>query len=260
MKYLFLAQADDIGALQVAAGLRRRHGSAAVAVVSPEALAMAPEWRHALTPQENSPRLRIESHVRLASGVELGGDELKTIFNRLQIANAPHFHAAVNTDKEYASAELSALWVSWLSGLAAGGVALFNPPQRGALQPGYSRLEWLKLASRAGLSVGPVAVSPLAVNLTERDEDRQNTRLYLLAAGNFQVVLNAPESHSLAGVEEAVRRLQALSSCPLLELRFQASHEGEPNSLLLESVNPFPALIHETARLAVIQMLEEAAE
>ena len=221
---------------------------------------MAPVWRHTLTPQENSPRLRIESHVRLAGGVELARDELKIIFNRLQSASAPHFHAALNTDQEYASAELSALWVSWLSGLAAGGVALFNPPLRGALQPGYSRLEWLKLASQAGLSVGPVAVSPAAVNLTGRDEDRQNARLYLLAAGNVQVALNSPESHNLAGVEEAVRRLQALSGCPLLELTFQASPEGEPNSLPLGSVNPFPALGQETARLAVIQMLEEAAE
>ena len=158
MEFLILAHPDDETALRVAAILRRRHGQEAVGIVSAEALAMAPRFVHTLSSTPGRPGLAIDSAITLASGIALLSGEIRAVFNRLRSSDAPHFSTASNSDREYASAETGALWVSWLAGLQSQGAVVINPVWRGILQAGFSQLEWFKLAAQAGLPVGEIQV------------------------------------------------------------------------------------------------------
>ena len=287
MSYLILAHLDDETALLSAAALRRLHGQESVEVISPEALAMAPRWLHTLTEASKASTpggLQVSTEITLASGRSLTEEGLKVVFNRLRWADPPHFASALAVDREYASAEMSALWVSWLVGLQAQGIRVINPPGQGGLQPTTNRLEWLKVAAQAGLPVAEIYVRRRgSVEFdNEADQSRHDDTqsinqpkrpapTIVLAAGEWIVPLNqyihgevTEKNFLIEELEGKINLLQERSGCRLLELLFTLVSGGAGGQLAdnpawsLVAVNPFPVL---TARLgieAIARMLEEA--
>jgi hypothetical protein len=298
MQFLILTHPDDESALRIAALLRRRHGREAVGVVSAEALAMAPRVVHTLLASPPLPNLAVNTAIELVGGGLLLSGEMRVVFNRLRSSDAPHFSAALASDRLYASAEIGAFWVSWLAGLQAGGTAVINPAGRGgALQPGFSRLEWLNLAAQAGLPVSEYRVDAAGLAVDEfaagaayapegtpaqkpaaPPQAAPRAEQRWLAAGGRTVALDAlvlpllesgerraAAAHftaALDGFAEKVSSLQAASACPLLELTFTAGPlpgGREIEDLRLAAINPFPFITQPEAIFAIVQMLEEAA-
>ncbi len=272
VRFLILAHLEDRGALRVANYLRRRHGNPAVRVVSAEALAMAPRVVHALTMEPGAKKLQIQTEISLASGIVIEADAIGVVFNRLHSADALHFASATPADQEYANFEMSALWVSWLAGLGENGVAVINPPQRGALQPGYSQLEWLKLAAMSGFSIEEVQPN------SERPGRLPDFTQRWLAAGKHLAALESPwlrpdDAQSgrqlrsepkevyfpteIAGYEGRIHRLQALSGCAVFEFWFSKSADRDEAHMV--RIEPFPALNEPSAVSVVAELLEEAS-
>jgi hypothetical protein len=257
MKFLILAETADTLALRVGAWLRREHGAAALGVISPETLALAPRFVYRQAPGEFSPELHIEFEIELASGVQLCTGELGAVFNRLRPPDPPQFRGASPADRQYASAELSALWVSWLEALQSQGTLVVNPPARGALQPAYSRLEWLGLACRAGLPVAAAALGEAERLVRPGDPTMERW----LAAGKRFVHLNEPgvpapdqtilPSAWAEGGLGGLARLQALSNCPLVELSLV---DGA-----IAAIDPFPQASDPLAAAAIAGLLVEGA-
>jgi len=269
VSYLILAHLDDETALLCAAMLRRMHGQDAVDVLSPEALAMAPRWIHTLTaaPQLTSPvGLQVNTEIALASGRLLTDEGIKVVFNRLRWADPPHFTSAAAIDRDYASAEMSALWVSWLAGLQDQGIPVINPPAHGGLQPSSNRLEWLKFAAEAGLPVVRIHVGG-----DGKPTGNSSGGLSILIAGEqilpfvsnsigdvseFQSVLKALQGELTA--------LQKRTGCRLLELRIVPATGTADGNLVddpiwrVAAVNPFPVVRDRAGIEAIVMMLEVA--
>jgi hypothetical protein len=158
--FLVLAHADDRPALRVRAALVRRHGAASVALVSADALALAPVWEHRLWDGEDDDTLR--SVIGLPDGRTLEDATVGVVFNRLRRIEAPHFARAKPADRDYAGAELYSLALSWLASLRA---PVVNPVSTRALfGPERSAVEWLCAFAEAGL-----APRGLAMRTSARD-------------------------------------------------------------------------------------------
>lgn len=71
------------------------------------------------------------------------------MLNRLVAVGPTSLHRAAAADREYASQELYAFWLSWLAALP--GRVLNRPSPQGLSGPWLERTEWLMLAARAGL-------------------------------------------------------------------------------------------------------------
>lgn len=140
---LVLAHLDDTGAVRVFKALRERLGPHGVKLVSSEEIVMAPGWSHAVDPETT------ESSLRLADGGEVHDSALTLVFQRLRYLPMPHFALAAAADRDYATMEMHALVLSWLTGLSC---PVINPPATQGLagrEPGF--LEWMKSAGDAGL-------------------------------------------------------------------------------------------------------------
>ncbi len=273
--FLILAHLDDQTALRTAAALRRRYGTMAVRVVSAEALAMAP--RVIYTQASNPARRDLDSSfdIELVDGARLQTGGIRAVFNRLRQAEALHFAAASEADRQYAGAELSALWVSWLAGLATAGTPVVNRAGQRGLQPGFNQFEWLHLAARAGFPI-----HELQVDSSERSAPAVkpgSATWRWLAAGTGLHRLEATAAGETGGSSadrpirterraayiplpdadfpDRVRRLQALSGCALFELSLVACADpAEPYRLA--EVDPFPQTANPLEIELIVQMLE----
>ena len=144
--FVVLAHADDRSALRVYAALVRRHGSATVALVSADALALAPLWEHRLWDGDDGD---VRSLIELPDGRGLDDAAIGVVLNRLRRMDAPHFARAIQADREYAAAELYGLALSWLASLR---VPVVNPVGTRALfGPERSPVEWSVALAGAGL-------------------------------------------------------------------------------------------------------------
>lgn len=143
--FLVLAHIGDDTAVEVALRLHRRVGPARVRMVTPEELVLAPSWAHAID------EAGVRTRIHLANGEVVGDPEPVAVFNRLRFATAIQFDEAATADREYATMELHALLLSWLASLPC--PVVNRPSPRGLGGDDRTTLEWLRIASRAGLPV-----------------------------------------------------------------------------------------------------------
>src|SRR5215210_9151121 len=148
MKFLILAHRWDTHAAAVAAALQRRHPNRASRIVTMEELIFAPSWVH-----------RVEAggtvtQVTLHDGCTLHSGEIGVVFNRLRHVDMPHFPPA---ERNYATAEMSALLLSWLEGMPC---PIVNPAVPLGLGGAMRRpVQWFALAAEAGLPVPRVRLT-----------------------------------------------------------------------------------------------------
>jgi hypothetical protein len=276
--FLVLAHADDPSALRVHRLLAQRHGAAAVALVSADALALAPVWEHRLDDQGDGARTLVE----LADGRRLEDRSISVVLNRLRRVDAPHFARASTADRDYAQTELYSLVLSWLASLAAPVVNAVST--RALFGPERSLVEWLPAFADAGL-----APRGLAMATSARERPRRDWWAYRVAPGSTNSLLpvGEPTPVSLLGREPVVylepvdrpagrvlvvgdrasgdapeeawagcRRLAAGLGCDLLEVAFDWAASG---ALLASAATVCPSLVDDTEAAAVADWLEGRA-
>jgi len=151
MRFLLLANDGDATARRIAAALRVRHRSDAVALVTMRDLALADEFTHVMDGS------RTHTTIRLRKGITIDSDDIGIVLNRLRHVTVPQFTRADQADRDYATMEMYALLISWLTSLRCpvincGGSAGLSVVPRSAL-------EWFRLAAQAGLRTPRLSVS-----------------------------------------------------------------------------------------------------
>lgn len=140
---IVLCHVGDRSAVRVYCALRERLKPDAVELVSGEELVLAPRWRHAMDSG------RVGTELTLADGRQFRTDSVGLVFQRIQQLEMPQFARSNPDDREYAVTEMHALLLSWLEGLPGPVVNRAGP--RGLCGVDRSPLEWMTLATRAGL-------------------------------------------------------------------------------------------------------------
>jgi hypothetical protein len=144
--WLVLCPATDQAAHWAYGGLHRA-GLAPLEIIAEETLAMPLAFEHRVG--ERGVRTRLE----LAHGLVLDSGTIQGVLNRITAAPARHVQFAAPAERDYALAELNALWVSWLHGLPA---PMLNRPHPLGLCGAVRHVsEWRALAAAVGLDPVP---------------------------------------------------------------------------------------------------------
>jgi hypothetical protein len=124
----------------------RAVGLTPVELITSSSLALAKTWEHRLGPQG------IDLKVELVDGRVFYSSNVRGVLNRLVSAPQDVINRAVTEDREYASAELAAFYISWMSALPG----VINRPMPEGLSGSWRhRSEWTLLAAHAGLNTLP---------------------------------------------------------------------------------------------------------
>lgn len=214
--WLVLCETHDAAASWAYASLRAR-GLAPLDILSAEQLALSEFQEHRLDGPRSTLRLRTES------GLQVDGQRLGGVLNRLWTVPIGHWRQAGEADRNYVQQELFAFFLSWLHSLPC--PVLNRPTPQGLCGQWRQESEWAWLARQAGL---PVA----AYRQTSRDtvdESRGERRLVPAGATVHTAivvgarVVGAPIPAAIAA---ACVRLSALARTPLLGVDFVESPAG----------------------------------
>ena len=224
--YLVLCFDGDVAALWAH---RRLHdaGLAPLELVTAELLALAKTWEHRLGVDG------VELNVELEDGRILRGSQINGVLNRL--ASSPHYviNHAIAEDREYASAESSAFYLSWLNGLQR----VINRPTPQGL-PGSWRhaSEWNILAATAGLNT---------LRYTQSSASNPEEGFRIVAPSGTPVINVIVLRGELYGsalappVAEACRNLADSAATELLGVELCADETG---AMTFIHATPFPDL------------------
>jgi hypothetical protein len=139
--WLVLCSSEDQSAIWAYQGLKQL-GVAPLELVTAESLACS-QWEHRLSGNDTVIR------ITLANGKVIDGAEVKGALNRLHGPSPYALQKAADSDREYAQAELTAFYLSWLHGLP--GVVINRPTPMGLSGAWLHSSEWTLRAARAGL-------------------------------------------------------------------------------------------------------------
>ena len=280
MHFVILAHAGDETALRVYAALSERHGRPNVKLVSGEELALAPHWTHRLEGPSSF------TELRLPDGTDLASNRLGVVFNRLQYAPMPHFAASAPEDRDYATTEMYAFWLSWLASLAC--PVVNRPTPRGLGTQNRSLAEWLCLAARAGLPArsyyftsdprrfphkeyaayrrlpGGATHGAAHFEPVERLSVERHPAFFLDALGGQRQSLLVAGQRVVGDLAvrygEAAQRLAIQAGCDLLEVVFgPAMHEaGAPRGAAwnVSEITSFPQVRDGASVAAIVDLLE----
>jgi hypothetical protein len=205
-----------------------------VELVTSEVLSSALLWEHRLGSEG------LASAIRLADGRTLRSSEIRGALNRLGSPIVPHLARASPADREYAAQEFGALLLSWIHSIP--GPVMNRATHRGLGGPWLRPVEWMRLASDAGLDTVPLSmagggpVGPARQTLAQGSGRlrRANLRSVVLAAG--KVFGDGPVP---GAVEEGLGELGRRSGASILGATFLGAR-GE--GWELASVTPVPDL------------------
>ena len=259
MRFLILAHQGDATATLVAARLLQRHRPEDTRLVSMEEIVFAPRWSHTLN------GAKAKAALTLHDGTEIHGDQIGIVFNRLQYLDMPHFAASYKADREYATMEMFALFLSWLKALSCPIINAVSSQNLGG--PIHSFLAWQQLAGKAGLPTvrlrltsslprysvaglipcpaGPVAVGNVPGYLTEAAGDQF---AHAFVAGN-EVLGDVPTT-----LMPGCAQFASLSGFEVLLIRFASLRNN--GSWKFNGVEPYPAITERPAIDAIVRLLE----
>jgi hypothetical protein len=214
VSWVVLCRDDDQDADWLRDGLRR-HGLAPLDLVTASQLAHGAKWEHRVG------SAGVRTRIVLADGTVLDSAGLRGVVNRVHWLGAEGYLGASAADRDYATAELGALGLSWLAGL---GDRVVNRPSPIGLAGAYRSIgQWRWLARMAGLPIvtGDGADCRLAV------EDIADVTA--LVVDDDVLVLDAPAGGGLSDlVADGLRRLRAAAALDVLEAQFRCGPDGDP--------------------------------
>ena len=274
MRFLLLANDGDATALRVAAALRARHADDSVARVTMRDLAQAHEFTQTL----DGPRSR--TTIRLRTGLTLDSDEIGVVLNRLRHVSVPQFTRSDRTDREYATMEMYALLISWLTSLRCPVVSRGGSSGLSAVP--RSALEWFRLAANAGLRTPRLSMSsslrrfavsnmvPLGNDLDAGGRSSpalssivgQRRGWFLEPFGPRRCSLYIAGGRVSGGLSPetklAVRRLAASAGVSLARVDFCEALDP-PHSWMFVGIDEWPDLVDPESISAVAALLESLA-
>lgn len=227
--WLVLCDANDASAILAFQALRARN-IAPLELITADALSLADVWEHRIEGDGSSTR------VRLADGRSFDGGTLRGVLNRLYTVPTWHWRGAARVDQEYVQQELIAFFLSWLNALPC--PVLNRPTPQGLCGRWRSESEWVCMAQRSGLPVGPYRAS----SSDRIDEMRGEKRL--LAPGDQTrtiIVVDGAVTGTSAPdeVKQACVRFAQEARTELLGLDFV---EGAAGPWTFVGANPMPDL------------------
>lgn len=232
---LVLAHAFDAGAAAVTSRLQTMAGLT-VRVVRPEVLSLA-RWSHRI-----DTRGQATTVMTLPGQESLSSADLGAALIRIRYLPVTRFRTSSAKDRDYASAELTALATSWLAGL--GERAVHTVRHHPWVTPLLSLQRWSSVAAACGLPVAPRRIStsarwrlPTEQEAEQDDMAMQIPHCSVLVAGK-----------QLAGSGVCQFGTQCLNAAQtlgfeLLEFRFVQQAGG----LVLTDVDTLPRLDHPAA-------------
>jgi hypothetical protein len=143
--WLVLSERGDLDAQWAQRGLLARRFEP-VELVTVDELVAARRWEHRLGVEHGTVT------IELSDGRVIEGGQVRGALNRLVAIPSSLVERAVPTDREYATQELYAFFLSWLAALP--GRILNDPTPQGLSGCWLERSEWLVLAAAAGLDPG----------------------------------------------------------------------------------------------------------
>ncbi len=121
----------------------KRRGLAPIEIISPEVLVRALNWEHRLGADG------ISFRIRLANNLIITEANTRGVLNRLTYIDAQLFAVQDHTERLYATQEMTALFMSWLTALRC---PVLNRPVAQGLSGSWGHpSEWTMLAAAAGL-------------------------------------------------------------------------------------------------------------
>ena len=138
--WLVLCASTDVSALWAAQGLNAR-GLEPLEVVSAEMLAQSQRWEHRVGAKG------VTIDITQADGRRLRSDTVRGVLNRLVSVPYAPLLLAHPADRDYASQELTAFFLSWLYALSL--PVINRPTPQGLAGQWRHRSEWLWLAAQA---------------------------------------------------------------------------------------------------------------
>ncbi|HEX2120504.1 MAG TPA: hypothetical protein VHL59_02580, partial [Thermoanaerobaculia bacterium] len=147
--YLVLCNSSDLAAMWAYLQLKKELG-ASIDIVTAEVLASALRWEHRLTTNGTS------TTIALADGRVIRSDEIRATLNRIE--HIAPISPRAGADRDYATAEMHALFASWIHALPG---RVWNRATPAGLCGSTWRqsAEWTQLAARAGFAVERQAFS-----------------------------------------------------------------------------------------------------
>jgi hypothetical protein len=227
--WLVLCDANDASAYWAHHELRAR-GVAPLELITADALSLADYWEHRVAGERVSIRFRL-------GALEVAGERLRGVLNRLYTVPVAHWRAAPQADRDYVQQELLALFLSWLHGLPC--PVINRPTPQGLSGQWRPESEWAWLAQTAGLPVPPYRQSA-------RDGvDEMKGERRLVAPGMLvQTVIVTGDAAAGAAAPPAVlagcRRLAEIAGTHLLGVDFIA---GAAGPWTFAGANPMPYLM-----------------
>jgi hypothetical protein len=205
--WLVLCERDDRDALWAHGGLVAR-GLTPVEFVTANDLVAARRWEHTLGADGMS------IGVELGDGRVIEGDAVRGALNRLVGIPPEPLERAARADREYATQEIYAFFLSWLAVLP--GRVLNTPSPQGLSGRWLEHSEWLTLAHRAGLRTPRFRRSNTGGGVL-RDSRRTlgRTRQLVIVVGDRALGPPAPD-HVAAGCA----RLSQLTGAAILGVEF----------------------------------------
>jgi len=227
--WLVLCDAGDVSALWAFQEMRSR-GVAPLELLTADDLALADYWEHRVGAAGASIRFR-------AGPLEVRGDKLRGVLNRLYTVPMPHWRRKEKADRDYVQQEMVALFLSWLHALPC--PVINRPAPQGLCGAWRTESEWAWLAAQAGLAVAPYRQS----SRDGIDEMKGQRRLIAPGAMVHTVIVAGDATAGAAApppVLAACRRLAALAGTELLGVDFIAGAAG-PWSFAGASAMPYLA-------------------
>lgn len=227
--WLVLCMSKDVSTLWAYQGLKAR-GLEPLELVTDETLGPGVRWEHRLGADG------VFVDITLNDGRRINNNRIRGVLNRLLWVPSEHLRKVNQGDREYATQELLAFFVSWLYALPRPVLNRPRPPGlSGQLRHGS---EWVWMASKAGLPT---------------QDYRQSSRDYVAEMGFEKrvVPINTPvstvivlEGHVVGApaplkIREGCRSLAELARVELLGVEFA---EGQAGPWTFVGATTFPDL------------------
>lgn len=142
--WIIFCSSSDYSAIWAFEGLQRR-GLAPLELVTAECLGVARFWEHRVG--GDGAHLKIGLH----DGRTLCSSRIRGALNRIAAPSDTLIRRAVESDREYAAAEMQAFYLSWLN--AVPGNVVNRPTPQGMSGSWHHISEWALMADRCGFKV-----------------------------------------------------------------------------------------------------------
>lgn len=226
--WLVLCELNDASAIWAYQGLKSL-GLEPIELLSAEMLAYSFQWEHRLG--DNTPSIKI----MLYDGRTISSDTISGVLNRLQTIPIGHLRANP-ADRDYASQELFAFFMSWIFSLPQ--QVLNRPTSQGLSGQWRHASEWVWLATQAGLTT-------LLYKQTSYDEiDANRLKGTLVPADTSSKMVIVIDGYVIGSnvppdIAKSCKHLSELSETNLLGIEFI---EGSAGSWTFAGATPLPDL------------------